>query len=154
MTVDLVSTRYFTAASANRMLPLVRAIVQDIVELHRDLEDRSQRLDHLRDVAGSTRRRDDDPYTEEVLQMQRDLDQDAERLKGYVRELDTLGVEFKDAGKGLVDFPTMIDGKIAYLCWRLGETEVGYWHPLNGGDVSRRSLTDGSLHPQSHPSEA
>jgi hypothetical protein len=154
MTGQLTSTKYFTAAAANRMLPLVRAIVQDIVELNRDLEERSQRLESLQAVAGSDRRRGDDPYAEEVDQMQRDLSHDSDRLKDFVRELEHLGVEFKDPGKGLVDFPTVINGKNAFLCWRLGESEVGYWHPLDGGFLSRRSLTDGSLAPKTTSSEA
>lgn len=147
MSAKLAQPRYFTAASANRMLPLVRAIVQDIVELNRDLQERGERLEQLRDSSGSRRRRDDDLYAEEVSQMERDLEQDADRLQDYVGELEKLGVQFKDPGKGLVDFPTVIDGKDAYLCWRLGEPEVGFWHPLDGGFLSRRSLTDGSLTP-------
>ena len=154
MSTKLARARYFTAASANRMLPLVRAIVQDIVDLNRDLQDRHQRLDDLRTaVAGTGRRRDDDLYSEEVDQMQHDIEQDAERLQDFIRELQKLGLEFKDPGKGLVDFPTVIDGKNAFLCWRLGEPEVGYWHPLDGGYLSRRSLTDGSLTPPARPTE-
>lgn len=154
MTAKLARPPYFTAASANRMLPLVRAIVQDIVDLNRDLQDRSERLDHLRESAGSGRRRNDDLYADEVAQMERDMEQDAERLRDFVRELEKLGVQFKDPGKGLVDFPTVIDGKDAYLCWRLGEPEVGFWHPLDGGFLSRRSLTDGSLTPPGRSSNA
>lgn len=150
----MTSHKYFTAAAANRMLPLVRAIVQDIVDLNRDLAERSQRLENLQSAAGTNRRRGEDLYSEEVDQMQRDLSQDSERLQGFVRELENLGVEFKDPGKGLVDFPTVINGKDAFLCWRLGEPEVGYWHPLDGGFLSRRSLTDGSLSPKTTSSEA
>lgn len=154
MSGQLASQKYFTAAAANQMLPLVRAIVQDIVELNRDLAERSQRLENLQAAAGTNRRRGEDLYSEEVDQMQRDLSQDSERLQGFVRELQNLGVEFKDPGKGLVDFPTVINGKDAFLCWRLGEPEVGYWHPLDGGFLSRRSLTDGSLSPKTTSSEA
>ncbi len=147
MSAKLARPLYFTAASANQMLPLVRAIVQDIVDLSRDLQDRERRLDDLRGAEGGGNRREGDPYSEEVEQMQRDIELDGDRLKGYVRELENLGVEFKDPVKGLVDFPTVIDGKDAFLCWRLGEPEVGFWHPLDGGYLSRRSLTDGSVAP-------
>lgn len=146
MSAKLARPRYFTAAAANRMLPLVRAIVQDIVDLNRDLRDRKQRLEDLRTDTGTARRRSD-PYAEEVEQMQKDLEFDAERLREFERELGKLGVQIKDPVKGLADFPTVIDGKDAFLCWRLGEPEVAYWHPLDGGYLSRRSLTDGSVHP-------
>ena len=96
MSAKLARPQYFTAASANQMLPLVRAIVQDIVDLSRDLQDRERRLEDLRAVDGSGGRREDDPYSEEVEQMQRDIELDGDRLKGYVKELENLGVEFKD----------------------------------------------------------
>jgi hypothetical protein len=153
MRVKLARPRYFTAAAANRMLPLVRAIVEDIVELNRDLRDRRQRLEDLRTDGGSAYRPGGDPYADEVAQMMRDLEVDAERLHEFERELENLGVDFKDPVKGLVDFPTVIDGKDAFLCWRLGEPEVAHWHPLDGGYLSRRSLTDGSVHPAARSAE-
>lgn len=153
MSAKLAGPRYFTAAAANRMLPLVRAIVEDIVELNRDLSDRKQRLEDLRSDNDSAQRRGGDPYAEEVEQMQRDLESDNGRLQEFVQELENLGLDIKDPVKGLVDFPTVIDGKDAFLCWRLGEPEVAYWHPLDGGYLSRRSLTDGSVHPTSRSAE-
>ncbi len=143
MTANLARPRFFTAAAANRMLPLVRAIVQDIVELNRDICDREQRLEDLRNSIGPAQRGNSDAYSEEVEQMQRDVELDTERKRDYIRELENLGLSFKDPVKGLVDFPTVIDGKDACLCWRLGEPEVAYWHPWDGGYLSRRSLTDG-----------
>jgi hypothetical protein len=143
MTAKLARPRFFTAAAANRMLPLVRAIVQDIVDLNRDIRDREQRLEDLRNIGGPAQRRGADLYVEEVDQMQRDVELDTERMRDYIRELENLGLAFKDPVKGLVDFPTVIDGKDAYLCWRLGEPEVAYWHSRDGGYLSRRSLTDG-----------
>ncbi len=49
-------------------------------------------------------------------------------------------VELRDVATGLVDFPTVIEGSDAYLCWRLGETEVAYWHPTDTGFSGRRPL--------------
>lgn len=153
MSTKLARPRYFTAAAANRMLPLVRAIVEDIVDLNHDLSDRKQRLEDLRSDHGAAHSRDDDPYAEEVEQMQRELELDSGRLKEFVRELEDLGLQIKDRDKGLVDFPTVIDGKDAFLCWSLGEPEVAYWHSLEGGYLGRRSLTDGSMQSTSRPAE-
>jgi hypothetical protein len=47
--------------------------------------------------------------------------------------------------EGLVDFPSLMDGRIVYLCWRLGEPEVLHWHELKSGFAGRQSLTAGSL---------
>ncbi len=56
-----------------------------------------------------------------------------ERLQGWE-------VELKDISTGLVDFPTTMEGREAYLCWRLGEPEVAYWHFKEDGFPGRRRL--------------
>src|SRR5258708_36801295 len=49
------------------------------------------------------------------------------------KELENLGVELKDPNTGLVDFPAMMDGHEVYLCWRLGESKVAFWHEIEAG---------------------
>lgn len=151
------SVRYFTVEEANRALPLVRRIVQDIVELYNDLHRRRERLVALRSRQGHVTRGPDDPYEAEVLQMESDLEQDVERLQEYVDELRQIGAELKDPFTGLVDFRTIVDGREAYLCWRLGEDEITAWHELDAGYEGRRSLlaaageTEGSASPRPEP---
>jgi hypothetical protein len=122
------------------MLPLVRAIVSDIVELSSELTERNDRLSILQ-VAD---REDGDPYSDEVRQMQHDLEADMDRLQEYVDELVELGVELRSATDGLVDFRTQIDDQEAYLCWKLGEDEVSFWHELDSGFERRHSLFEGA----------
>jgi len=132
--------RYFTLAEANQRLPLVRVIVSDIVELFRDVTERRQRLIDLieRNQLGS--KRVASPYTEELEQMQADIQTDVERLNGFAQELADLGVELKDPNIGLIDFPTLVDDREAYLCWKLGEPEVGFWHELTAGVQGRQPV--------------
>jgi hypothetical protein len=128
----------FTVELANAQLPLVRAILADIVELSGNMVDRRRRLNLLR----SDRRSDsNDVYSEELAQVDRDLEADRERLYEFAAELRELGVELKDAVGGLVDFPTTIDGRPAYLCWKLGEAEVAYWHECDAGFAGRKPLS-------------
>ena len=58
----------------------------------------------------------------------------------YEAELDQLHVELKDYYTGLVDFLCWMDGREVYLCWRLGESEVGFWHELDAGFAGRQPL--------------
>ena len=113
--------RIFTPEQANATLPLVRAIVSDLVGLSRDVADRRQRLALL--LAGKAKA-DRDPYHEELVQIQREMDKDMQQLKEYIEELRALGVEPKSGGEGLVDFPAVLDGRKVYLCWKLGESQV------------------------------
>jgi hypothetical protein len=124
------------------MLPLVRAITGDLANLAKDVVERRHRLALLtsgRDLKAG------DPYSDELAQMEGELERDAARLQEYVEELRDLGVEPKGAVEGLVDFPSMQDGRLVLLCWRLGEPEVLYWHDLESGFAGRQPLTAGSV---------
>ena len=72
--------------------------------------------------------------------METELEMDGRRILEYVEELRQLGVEAKSATEGLVDFPAVLDGRTVYLCWRLGEPEVLYWHELDAGFRGRKPL--------------
>lgn len=120
------------------MLPLVRAVAKDLSDLSRDVIERRERLAHL--LAGRNKQ-STDLYGEELSQIEEELEKDGNRLREYVEELKRLGVEPKNGPEGLVDFPTLIDGREAYLCWKLGEPEVLFWHELEAGFAGRQSLT-------------
>jgi hypothetical protein len=128
--------KYFTVEEANKALPLVRMIVGDIVRQYRVVEDLQQRLSV---VAREKRRPSNDIYSEELAQSQAELDAEETKLRSYIDELRRLGVEFKGAD-GLCDFYSIMDGREVFLCWRLGETEVRYWHDLDAGFAGRRPL--------------
>lgn len=133
--------RLFTVDEANAMLPLVRAICSDLSNLSREVVDRRQRLSFLQ-----TRRESgpSDMYSEELTQIEDELEKDNDRLKEYVEELRDLGVEPKNAVEGLVDFPSFMDNRVVYLCWKLDEPEVLHWHELADGFSGRQSLTAGT----------
>jgi hypothetical protein len=140
MSAKLAPRQYFSVASANQTLPLVRAIVSDIVELYPEVRDREERLSRI--TRGRPKdARPGDPYSEEVEQVRQDLERDVERLQGFIDELQELGVDFKDPVMGLVDFPAKRDGKEVCLCWKLGESSVDFWHTLESGFQGREKLT-------------
>ena len=134
-------TRMFTVEEANRMLPLVRAIVSDITSLSREVIERRQRLSELTAGRELDKR---DLYAGELAEVNKDLEQDTRRLQEYIQELRQLGVEPKGP-EGLVDFPTLMDGRIVYLCWKLGEPEVLFWHEVDDGFAGRQPLTADSV---------
>ena len=149
MTAPLENQRLFSVDDANRMLPLVKRIVADIVALSEELDRRQYRLDRLGN--GPKGDQDNTHGSKEWDQIEQEIDADEDRLEEYVSELTVLGVELQDAGIGEVDFRTQIDGQDAYLCWRLGETEVAHWHPEDAGFESRQSLYLGTASPGSFP---
>lgn len=141
--------RYFTPEEANQALPLVRAIVSDIVRQFRDVQERKERLERIRRPKNAPPREGTDLYSEEVAQIEDELEKDAATLQGYIDELDKLGVHLKDVVRGLVDFPSLMDGREVYLCWLLGEDDVSHWHELDAGFQGRQSLLAGSVESES-----
>jgi hypothetical protein len=137
MAAPKTGKKFFTTAQANNALPLVRAIVQDITALAQELRERHERLQRLRP---DKRFRLSDAHEEELGQVKAELERGQEKMEEYVRELAQLGVELKDPFTGLVDFPSLMNGRPVYLCWRLGEAEVAYWHELEAGFAGRQKL--------------
>jgi hypothetical protein len=138
------SKRYFTVEEANARLPLVRVIVQDIVTLYEDVHERRERLARIRQIRGS-QQEEDSPYSDELRHSEVELDKDIARLEAFADELRELGAELKDPVIGLVDFLARIDGRDAYLCWKLGEDEIQYWHDLDSGFRGRQSLLEEAI---------
>ena len=56
-------------------------------------------------------------------------------------EFHELGIELKDYSRGLIDFPSMRDGRIVLLCWQLGEAEqIEWWHEIEAGFAGRQPI--------------
>jgi hypothetical protein len=125
----------FTVEQANRTLPLVRKIVEDVVQQHRRWREAILELDL---VASSIRA--DDP-NERASALERAVQALAREIDGYKRELEDLGIQLKDPRLGLVDFPSEMAGRNVLLCWRLGEPEVQYWHEVDSGYAGRQPLS-------------
>ena len=134
------TVKVFTVDQANSMLPLVQLITADLVQLSSDLIARRERIVELErhnpQASGAGF------HAEELSQSKADLEHDGLKLQEYVEELRELGVEPKSGPEGLVDFPALIDGRLVYLCWKLGEPTVSHWHELDGGFAGRQSIAD------------
>jgi hypothetical protein len=125
----------FTVDHANRTLPLVRRIVEDIVREHRAWQEAIVELDLL--VSG-LRADLPDPRATALERRIQEMARDIEQFQG---ELESLGIQLKDRRIGLIDFPSEMDGRRVLLCWRLGESSVQYWHDEQAGYAGRQPLS-------------
>ena len=126
--------RIFTVEEANRTLPLVSRIVDDLVRDHRIWEDKVREFE-LATVGSSPEHPD---AIAELLQSE--AQRLAREIEGYIAELNDLGVIVKGMDTGLVDFRGQMDGREVYYCWKLGEPSVMYWHEIDAGFVGRQKL--------------
>ncbi len=118
MPENLPDARLFSYESANRTLPLVSRIVEDILEQYRELEPLL--------VAG----RRGGP---EVRKRTRAIDE-------LVAELHELGCQFKGFREGLVDWYSLYAGRRVFLCWKHGEPEIAWWHQIDAGFAGRQPI--------------
>lgn len=137
----------FTVEQANATLPLVRRIVEDVVREHRRWQEKILELELVASTAASaaTAAAGDKPAAaapsdERVAAIERDAMAIARDIDTFERELEELGIVLKDRRLGLIDFPGEIDGRRVFLCWRLGEPMVQYWHDLDSGYAGRQPL--------------
>jgi hypothetical protein len=140
----LKKKKYYTIEEANNALPLVRAIVGDIVAKYSEVSERKSRLDQIRESRSTPERGSPDLYGEELAQVEKELEKEIVQLQEFIDELENLGIELKDISRGLIDFRSLMDGREVYLCWLLGEDEIGHWHELDAGFAGRQSLLAGS----------
>jgi hypothetical protein len=122
----------YTAAQANRALPLVRSIVSDLVANTRRWEDAVRHVD----LASH----DNVLENVDAVRWQRETQRLAAEIESCVRELAELGVEIRALDTGLVDFPGTLDGHDVYFCWMLGESAVTHWHERDAGFSARQPL--------------
>jgi hypothetical protein len=85
------------------------------------------------------------PPDERVAAIERDAMAIARDIDTFERELEELGILLKDRRLGLIDFPSESDGRRIWLCWRLGEPAVQYWHDLEAGYAGRQPLPAAAL---------
>jgi hypothetical protein len=124
--------RHFSPAEASRALTLVRRIVLDVV---RDYT-------RLRELHLACQSCDSTVEAHEAQVARRRYASAADHLAELNEELEKVGCELRDYSLGLVDFPTFHEGRLACLCWKLGEERVAHWHEAGAACATRRPLVE------------
>jgi hypothetical protein len=119
--------RLFTVEEATAMLPELRELLPRLRQARRDLIEASGRV--TAKVAADGGGVSEPAWFRAQQQMKADL-----------TALAHAGVLLRDPEIGLVDFPAIRDGEHVYLCWRLGEDEIGFFHGERAGLSGRRPL--------------
>lgn len=121
--------RHFTVEQANASLATVKPLLQRLRDA-RDLLTDEEAHDVLTELAPTNG--GGEPGTqvgEAFLEVRR-----------LLLLLDEAGIVVRDIDRGLIDFPAIFDEREVYLCWELGEDEVGFWHDVDSGYRGRQRL--------------
>ncbi len=123
--------RHFTLAEAQRTIPTVVHLVQELVELKKSLDAKGYDI-YRHQYFGGRGPNGEKAYPPEL-----------ERIVEIMKELDSKGILVKGLEQGLIDFPHVREsGEEVYLCWMLGEGAIDYWHRIPDGFKGRMPINE------------
>ena len=124
------SKKLFTLDEANAFVPQLLDLVPRIQKLSVSLNNAFPDIKNARDKAkwngGSDQGVD---YLNAVL-----------KYNDLMHKIEAMGCEVKGIREGLIDFPSLREGREVYLCWRMPEKEILFWHDLNTGFSGRKPI--------------
>ncbi len=123
-------SKRFTLAEAQELLPAVERLLQDAMRSKPEFDESTAAVNRMKErihMMGGTI-----VDHGEALEIRQRRDSSSKRLRQAVEAIVGMGVQIKDIETGLVDFPTRFRGREVYLCWKLGEPSIEYWHGEEG----------------------
>jgi len=130
--------RLFTLREAEELLPSVERWLREAIESKKNAAEAEAHLNAMLlriHVFGGIQV--DVPRAAELKTAK---EKSEEHLRQALEEFENNGVVVKDLDIGLIDFPTLFDGEEVYLCWKLGETGIGFWHHTTEGYAGRKQI--------------
>ena len=135
-----MSDRYFNRREAEELLPLVEKCLEEARACKQKVDacdlDISRTAARIMVLGGSI------PPFDSLAEIRARREQSVTALQEEVNRIQQTGCVVKDLDEGLVDFPSLMKGEEVFLCWKLGEERVLYWHGLEEGFAGRKPLDD------------
>jgi hypothetical protein len=123
--------KYFTVEEANRLIPQVKVIVEQLRQGRHRLQRHRPTADTLAQHAGGNGGgREAGAYLTDY----------SDTFARGLAQLQAMGILLKDLERGLIDFPHQREGREVYLCWKYGEERIDYWHETDSGYSGRQPL--------------
>ena len=128
--------RYFGIDEANEYIRQVGPLLERL-KADRDEVARLQReLARGRETNGSAE------HAEQLAELEDDEREIVRRMQSAVSQIVDWGITLRDISTGLIDFPALANGRPIWLCWRLGEDDIAWWHEVNTGFDGRQPLAE------------
>jgi hypothetical protein len=132
--------RTFTLDEAQTLLPVLESLLRSAVggkKIMEEVEAEMQALNHRIFLNGGTH-----VNVVAVARRKAERVKAEQRAKDALAEIDSIGVQVKDLGIGLLDFPCEVEGSIVLLCWRMGEHSITHWHSTEEGFAGRKPIDE------------
>ena len=131
-------SRRFTLQEAQSLLPRVSSLIQEAVSLKAECQDAENSIERLSQKVMLHGGMIVDRQRAKSVRTRRD--ETLEKLKSVVERIQENGCVLKDLDKGLVDFPTLFRGREVYLCWKMDEPAIRFWHGVDEGFAGRKEI--------------
>ena len=133
----------FSIEEANKVVAELRPDLERLAAIKKEFDAFGVRADVLSlAISGAAA---DNPDAMELQRITERRDALAEQILRGIEVVQRRGCLVKDVARGLVDFYALSGDRLIFLCWQLGEKEVGHWHPLEGGYSARLPLDRSEL---------
>ncbi|MCY0864707.1 MAG: DUF2203 domain-containing protein [Sulfobacillus sp.] len=137
--------KYFDREEANRLLPALRVKLEELKALQAQAR---VKYEEMRDIREVGYRKDGNLIMLSDYQLaKREFDTIVQNANALLDEINGLGCRVTDVEVGLVDFPARIGDEVVYLCWRMDEPSVQFYHGLEEGYAGRKPLPQNSSSP-------
>ncbi len=135
-----MAEKYFSREEAEQILPQIKRRLEQArqhkLAVDRLDQDLGQAAARIMVLGGSL------PPYQEMARKRAEREQFVLRVQETINKIQEMGAVVKDLEEGLVDFPSLRRGEEVYLCWKLGEQRIGYWHGLEEGFAGRKPLDE------------
>jgi hypothetical protein len=135
-----MAEKYFKREEAEELLPVIEYHLEQAraqsAEMERLSEELSRAAARVTALGGSV------PPLGKLAGIKAQREQFLERLKQAVAHIQDTGCILKDLETGLIDFPSFLNGQEVYLCWKLGEEHIEWWHGIHEGFAGRKRLEE------------
>ena len=133
-----MAEKYFNREEAEAMLPLIKHCLNEARESKEKVEDLDRELSRAKTeimvLGGSF------PPYRKLATNRSEREEKMTQLQEAIERIQETGCVVKDLDEGLVDFPAIHKGEEVYLCWKLGEERIEYWHGIEEGFAGRKPL--------------
>lgn len=130
--------RFFTLPQAEKLLPRVESAIREAIALkavYDQAESEWQSFSERLMVSGGMQ-----VNRSRLLEQKNRREAAALDLKSSIERVHEFGCVVKDLDIGLIDFPTLLNGQEVYLCWKLGESGIQFWHGVHEGFGGRKAI--------------
>jgi len=132
-----MAEKHFSLEEANRLLPRIQPILEQLIVVRREMGTKQHKMEELRaHVRGNGATAEGRAFAK----LKAELESMAQELRRGIEQIHGFGCVVKDLDTGLIDFPARREGQEVFLCWKLGEQGIAFWHSTQEGFSGRKPL--------------